>query len=199
MCRSISSVDAVGDGPSDLTDGTDLPPVPNNEDLVIQNSNSTDTPTKSVTNSTSLPTVKQLSAPLQPLKPLAAPLKERLKRVKSDGFIELTRSARTRSKNVRQYSQKMRSHSQNSEWGTHQKYGFKEHFEMRPLMPLTSGLTPFIEGPFTTIAVSICLIFLHLIATENINFHCLDIIMKLKIRIHVYFYTPVIISGLFSS
>ena len=63
------------------------------------------TPSKSVSNSTSLPTVKQLSAPLQPLKPLAAPLKERLKRVKSEGFIELSENAKARTENIRQYSQ----------------------------------------------------------------------------------------------
>jgi len=71
--QSQDSLDLVGDG----IDGTNLPPVPNGEDIVIENSNSnsTVTPSKSVSNSTSLPTVKQLSAPLQPLKPLAAPLK----------------------------------------------------------------------------------------------------------------------------
>ena len=63
------------------------------------------TPSKSVSNSTSLPTVKQLSAPLQPLKPLAAPLKERLKRVKSEGFVELSENAKARTENIRQYSQ----------------------------------------------------------------------------------------------
>ena len=60
------------------------------------------TPSKSVSNSTSLPTVKQLSAPLQPL---AAPLKERLKRVKSEGFVELSENAKARTENIRQYSQ----------------------------------------------------------------------------------------------
>ena len=95
--------DLVGDG----IDGTNLPPVPNGEDIVIENSNSnaTVTPSKSVSNSTSLPTVKQLSAPLQPLKPLAAPLKERLKRVKSEGFIELSENVKARAENIRQYSQ----------------------------------------------------------------------------------------------
>ena len=63
------------------------------------------TPSKSVSNSTSLPTVKQLSAPLQPLKPLAAPLKERLKRVKSEGFIEFSENIKARAENIRQYSQ----------------------------------------------------------------------------------------------
>lgn len=85
-------------------DGTNLPPVPNSDDIIIENanSNSTVTPSKSVSNSTSLPTVKQLSAPLQPLKPLAAPLKERLKRVKSEGFI--TENVKARAENIRQFS-----------------------------------------------------------------------------------------------
>ena len=58
--------DLVGDG----IDGTNLPPVREDgedigEDIVIENSNSnaTVTPSKSVFNSTSSPTVKQLSAP----------------------------------------------------------------------------------------------------------------------------------------
>ena len=90
-----------------MLDGTNLPPVPNGEDIIIENSNSnsTVTPSKSVSNSTSLPTVKQLSAPLQPLKPLAAPLKERLKRVKSEGFIEFSENVKARKENIRQYSQ----------------------------------------------------------------------------------------------
>ena len=138
------------------------------------------TPSKSVSNSTSLPTVKQLSAPLQPLKPLAAPLKERLKRVKSEGFIEFSENVKARAQNIRQYSQgssdahgphllrrsmnpwfsrsssqKLRSNSQKGEW--------EERFEKRPLMPFTSGVTPFIETPFKKLAVSttrICSIFL---------------------------------------
>ena len=47
--------------------------------------------------------MKQLSAPLQPFKPLAAPLKERLKRVKSEGFIELSENVKARADNIRQY------------------------------------------------------------------------------------------------
>ena len=58
----------------------------------------------------------------------------------------------------RSSSQKLRSNSQKGEWN-----GFKEHFENRPLMPLTSsGVTPFLETPFKKLAVStarICSIF----------------------------------------
>lgn len=76
--QSQDSLDIIGDGNGQaIIDGDNLPTVPNGEDIIIENSNSnaTVTPSKSVSNSTSLPTVKQLSAPLQPLKPLAAPLK----------------------------------------------------------------------------------------------------------------------------
>ena len=54
----------------------------------------------------------------------------------------------------RSNSQKLRSNSQKGEWN-----GFKEHFEKRPLMPLTNGVTPFLETPFKKLAVSICSIF----------------------------------------
>ena len=51
-------------------------------------------------------------------------------------------------------SQKLRSNSQKGEWN-----GFEEHFEKRPLMPLTNGVTPFLETPFKKIAVSTWSIF----------------------------------------